>query len=151
MAREPEPSQNELIAAHIERQKGEGVDFSTASARRASIQEFCNQNPKANPASVAAAHKTQLAKLAKKWGANPSQFKAAARGKKKFNRTMNANISEKPADVNDRGPGGSSFRAGGAGPGSPQGDRAAGRPGDPRAARPERYSAKTAGHIVNTT
>ena len=152
MAREPEPSQNELIAAHIQKQRDEGVDFSTASARRASIQEFCRQNPKAKSASVAAAHKTQLAKLAKKWGSDPSAFKAASRGKKKFNKSMNANISEKPADVNDRGPsGGSSFRAGGAGPGSPQGDRAAGRPGDPRAARPERYSAKTAGHIVNTT
>lgn len=152
MAKEPAPSQNELIAAHIESQRSQGVDFASASARRASIDAFCAANPKANPASVAAAHKTQLAKLAKKWGQNPGEFKAKARGKKKFNKSMNANINEKPADVNDTGRGGGSgFRAGGAGPGNPQGAGAQGRPGDPRAARPERYSPRTAGHIVNAT
>jgi len=150
---DPAPSQNELISAHIQKGRDEGVDFSSASARRASIQSFCDANPKANPASVAAAHKVQLAKLAKKWGQNPGAFKAASRGKKKFNKSMNANINERPADVSDPGPGsGSGFRAGGASAGPQSGaGPAQGRPGDPRAARPERYSAKTAGHIVNTT
>jgi len=152
MAKEPAPSQNELIAAHIQKGRDEGVDFSVASARRASIHSFCEANPKANPASVAAAHKVQLAKLAKKWGQNPGAFVAAPRGKKKFNKSMNAHISERPADVKDPGPDGSGgFRAGGASQGPPGGAGPGGaRPGEPRAARPERYSAKTAGHIVNT-